>query len=128
MVKSSADRGGLIHDLLYKYDQIIDAIDNVAALGETKRAMMRKGLDAAVRAEPEFIKRLKELEAKNPKDLEEFRYMLTQAIETTQDSLEDLKDQYAKLPADKKEEKRMEKEAQKEERERIKNESGKKKN
>jgi len=132
MAKTSADRGVLIHDLLYQYDQIIDAIDNVAALGETKRAMMRKGLDAAVRAEPEFIKRLKDLEAKNPKDMDEFRYMLTQAIETTQDSLEELKDQYAKLPEDKKEAKRLEKEAQKEaqkeERERLKNEPGKKKN
>lgn len=125
MVKPSKDRGGLLHDLLYQYDQIIDAIDNVAALGETKRAMMRKGLDAAIRAEPEFIKRLKDLETKNPADLEEFRYMLQQAIETTQDSLEDLRDQYAKLPEDKKEEKRLEKEAQKLERERIKNESGK---
>jgi len=128
MVKPSADRGGLIHDLLYQYDQIIDAIDNVATLGEIKRFLMRKGLDAAIRAEPEFLKRLKDLEAKNPKDVEEFRYMLQQAIDTTQDSLEELKDQYAKLPADKKEEKRLEKEAQKEERDRIKNEPGKKKN
>ncbi len=128
MAKPSADRGGLIHDLLYQYDQIIDAIDNTAAMGESKRALMRKGLDAAVRAEPEFLKRLKDLEAKNPKDLEEFRYMLQQAIDTTTDSLEELKEQYAKLPADKKEEKRLEKEAQKEERERLKNEPGKKKN
>jgi hypothetical protein len=127
MLKPSADRAAMIHDLLQQYDQIIDAIDNVAELGQAKRALLRKGLDAAVRAEPEFIKRLKDLEAKNPKDLEEFRFMLQQAIETTEDSLEELKEQYSKLPADKKEEKRLEKEAQKEERERLKNEPVKKK-
>jgi hypothetical protein len=88
---------------------------------------MRKGLDAAVRAEPEFLKRLKDLQNKNPKDLEEYRFILQQAIDSTQDSYDDLKEQLAKQPADKKEEKKLEQEAQKEEKERRKDEEAAKK-
>ena len=128
MGKASKDRGGMVHDLLYDYDRLIDAIDDLAALAKTKTVLsMRKGLDAAVRAEPEFLKRLKDLQDKNPTDLEEYRYILQQAIDSTQDSYDDLKEQLAKLPADKKEDKKLEKEAQQEEKERRKNEEAKKK-
>ena len=122
MAKESAERGAVLHDLLYEYDRIIDALDGMAELGISKRALVRRGLDAAVRAEPEFLKRLQALEAKNPKDLEDYRFILRQAIESTESSLVELRTQLGKLPADKKEDRRLEKEAQKEEQKRKKNE------
>ena len=120
--KASAERGEKIHDLLYEYQQIIDALDDVASFAETKRALVRRGLDAAVRAEPDFLKRLQALDAKNPTDRETYRFILNEAIESTQSSLEDNKKLLAKQPADKRTEKEIEKEAKEEEKERKKNE------
>ncbi len=120
--KESAERGGKLHDLLYQYDRIVDAIDDVVDLAHTKHVFIRKGLDWAVRGETEFLKRLQTLEEKHTKDAEEYKFMLHQALETTQSSLEDLKERLSKLPADKKLEKKIEKEAQQEEKARKKNE------
>ncbi len=103
---NSADRGVNIHDLLYEYGRIIDAIDDQADLAITKRALLRKGLELAVKEEPHFVKRLQALEAKNPKDIEEYRFILRQALETTQDSLESLRAYLSKLPPDRKAEKK----------------------
>ena len=120
--KASAERAETIHDLLYEYERIIDALDDVASLGDTKRALMRKGLDAAVRAEPEFLKRLQALQDKNASDLDAYRFALSEAIDTTKSSLDDNRKLLAKQPTDKKMEKELEKEAQKEEKERKKSE------
>jgi hypothetical protein len=120
--QESEKRGLTVHDLIEEYVRIIDAIDDLTELGVTKRALLRRGLDAVVRAEPEFLKRLQALETRNPKDIQEFRFVLSQAIETTQDSLESSRETLKKQPADKKLEKQLEREAQKEEERRRKNE------
>ena len=99
-----------------------DVIDDVVEFAATKHVFIRKGLDAAVRAQPEFLKRLQAVEEKHAKDLEEYRFMLHQAIETTQASLDDLKERLGKIPADKKVQKELDKEAKQEEKSRKKNE------
>jgi len=71
--------------------------------------LLRKGLELAVKEEPQFLKRLQALEAKNPKDIEDYRFILRQAVETTQDSLESLRGHLGKLPPDRKAEKQAKK-------------------
>jgi hypothetical protein len=122
MSKANAQRGDAIHDLLYEYERIIDALDDVASLAETKRALVRRGLDTAVRAEPEFLKRLQALEDKNAADHDTYRFALSEAIESTKSSLEELRKLLAKQPTDKKLEKEIEKEAAKDAKERKKSE------
>ena len=97
--KASEERGAAIHDLLYEYQQIIDAIDDVADLALTKRDLVRKGIDAVVHAEPDFLKRLQAIEEKNPSDRETYRFALKEAIDSTQSSLEESKKLLAKQPA-----------------------------
>jgi len=107
--KASDERGAAIHDLLYEYQQIIDALDDLADLAGVKRDLVRKGLDAVVRAEPEFLKRLQAIEEQNPSDRETYRFALNEAIDSTTSSLEDSKKLLAKQPAPSKRE--LEKEA-----------------
>jgi hypothetical protein len=97
--KASEERGAVIHDLLYEYQQIIDALDDVADLAGTKRDLVRKGIDAVVRAEPDYLKRLQAIEDKNPSDRETYRFALKEAIDSTQSSLEESKKLLAKQPA-----------------------------
>ncbi len=113
LAQESAQRAGAVHDLLYEYDRIVDAIGDTVDLAATKHALVRKGLAVAVKEVPEFLKRLRAVEAKNPKDIEEYRFILEEAIETTQSGLEDFKGELAKLPLDRKAEKELEKEDRK---------------
>ncbi len=113
LARESAERAGAIHDLLSEYDRIVDAAGDTVDLAATRHALVRKGLAVAVKEMPEFLKRLRAVEAKNPKDIEEYRFILEQAIETTVSGLEDFKGELAKLPLDRKAEKELEKEERK---------------
>ena len=113
LAEQPSSRAIAIHDMLYEYGRIMDAIDDVAESATAKRALVRKGLETVVKEAPGFLKRLKALEAKNPKDIEEYRFILRQAMETTESVLEGLREQLSKLPPDRKTEKQQEKEAKK---------------
>lgn len=97
--KMTEDRGTIVHDLLWEYQQIVDALDDVADLAGTKRDLVRKGLDVVLRLEPDYLKRLQAIEEKNPADRESFRFALTEAIDSTKSSLEDSKKLMEKQPA-----------------------------
>lgn len=113
LAQESTQRAGAVHDALYEYDRIVDSIGDTVDSAAAKHALVRKGLAVAVKEMPEFLKRLRAVETKNPKDIEEYRFILEEAIETTQSSLEDFKAELAKLPLDRKEERKMEKEDRK---------------
>ncbi len=112
--KLSTERGETIHDLLYEYGKIIDALDDLAEVNDKKRELLRRGLDPVVRAEPEFLKRLEAIQEKNPADRETYRFALNEAIETTKSSLEENTALLKKQPADKRTEKEIRKEAEQE--------------
>lgn len=114
MARESRERAEAVHDLLSEYDRIIDALVDTAERAVEQRILARKAMELAVKEAPEFLKRLQALEAKNPKDIEEYRFILRQAVETTESSLEDLRGYLGKLPADPKAEKGREKEREKE--------------
>ena len=86
--KEKAGRSILIHDTLDQYSKILDAIDTVADAASLRKTDIHLGLAAVAAAEKAMLPILKQIEEGKPKDLERYEFALTQAIETTADSLD----------------------------------------
>ena len=86
--KEKPGRSILIHDTLDEYSKILDAIDTVADAASARRTDIKVGLAAVAAAEKAMLPMLKQIEESRPKDLERYEFALTQAIETTADSLD----------------------------------------
>jgi hypothetical protein len=86
--KEKAGRSILVHDTLDQYSKILDAIDTVADAASTRKTDISVGLAAVAVAEKAMLPILKQIEESKPKDLERYEFALTQAIETTADSLD----------------------------------------
>jgi hypothetical protein len=106
--KPLEERGARIHDLLYEYGKILDAIDDLSDIAQNQKVAMRKGVAFVAHNEPELLKRLKAIDERNPPDREAYRFVLNEAIESTESSLEEIKKLLGKLPTDKKLEKEIE--------------------
>ena len=102
---SEANRAEQIHTSLTEYNQILDAIDKNVDQATGRRELMRKGLEYALKNEQDFLKLLQSFQARNPKDLDEYRFALSQAIDDTKDSIEGLREALGKQPKGRKEEK-----------------------
>jgi hypothetical protein len=81
-------RAGLVHDLLEQYSQIIDAIDTVADDALAKKANIDAGMKAVADAEKQILPLLEKINESRPKDLDRYEFVLSQAIDTTRDSLD----------------------------------------
>jgi hypothetical protein len=88
MSKDKTGRSILIHDTLEDYSKILDAIDTVADAAAARKTDISAGLAAVAAVERDLLPALKEIQEKQPKDLERYQFALTQAIETTSDSLD----------------------------------------
>ncbi len=86
--KEKAGRSILIHDTLDQYSKILDAIDTVADEASLRKADIKVGLAAVASTEKAMLPVLKQIAESRPKDLERYEFSLTQAIETTTDSLD----------------------------------------
>lgn len=88
VAKEKAGRSGFIHQTLEDYTKIIEAIDTVADDALKKNTTLTEGMTVVVDAEKQMLADLKAIEEAEPSDLDRYKFVLTTAIETTQDSLE----------------------------------------
>ena len=111
LAKDKAGRSILVHDALDEYAKILDAIDDVADEGLSRKADMQPGLKAVAKVEQEALPILKKIEDSKPKDLERYQFVLETAIETTADSLQSAQEDLGKRTADVEARQRREKKA-----------------
>lgn len=88
ITRDKAGRSAFIHDLLEDYTHIIQAIDTVADDALRRQAVIDKGIAATVKAEQEMLARLRKIEQAAPSDMARYQFVLSDAISTTEESLE----------------------------------------
>lgn len=86
--KDKPGRSTFVHDTLEDFTQIIEAIDTVADDAIKRKVDVTVGLAAVAEAEKELLAQLQEILNRPPKDFQRYEFVLKQAVETTQDSLE----------------------------------------
>jgi hypothetical protein len=88
VAKEKPGRSAIIHQQLEEYTKIIEAIDTVADDALRREKDIAEGIKAVADAEQEMLGKLEKIRDSQPKDLQRYQFVLTTAIETTQDSLE----------------------------------------
>ena len=88
LAKEKAGRSIFIHNTLEDYSHIIEAIDTVSDDALRRHRDIDKALLVVLNAEKEFLDKLNKIQEANPKDLERYKFVLTEAIDTTSDSRE----------------------------------------
>lgn len=88
LAKDKPGRSGFIHQTLEDYTKIIEAIDTVADDALKRGAAITEGMSSVAETERRMVVDLKAIEESEPSDIERYKFVLTTAIETTQDSLE----------------------------------------
>ena len=88
LAQQKQGRSIFIHNTLEDYSKIIDAIDSVSDDALRHNRPLDKGMLAVVNAEKEFLDTLNKIEESQPKDLDRYKFVLEQAIDTTSDSRE----------------------------------------
>jgi hypothetical protein len=95
MAKEKAGRSGFVHDTLEELAKVIEAMDT-AIDDYLKHGKTITSLESVSKTQREIAAKLEKILESEPKDLERYRFSLTQAIEVAQDSAEmaeqDLKD------------------------------------
>lgn len=108
--KDKPGRSLFIHNNLEDYNKIIEAIDSVADDALKHNRPLDKGMVAVLNAEKEFLDQLSKIRDSEPRDLERYKFVLDQAIDTTHDSrelsLEDSRKRSTELTAEEAKEKK----------------------
>jgi hypothetical protein len=81
-------RSLLIHDALDDYSKIIDAIDTVGDDALRRKLPIDKSEVDVVKSEKDFLAKLNQVEPANPSDISRYNFVLQQAIDATNDSLD----------------------------------------
>jgi hypothetical protein len=88
LAKEKPGRSIFIHNTLEDYSHIIEAIDTVSDDALRRHKDIDKGLLVVLSAEKEFLDQLNKIQDANPKDFDRYKFVLTEAIDTTSDSRE----------------------------------------
>jgi hypothetical protein len=88
LAKEKAGRSIFIHNALEDYSHIIEAIDTVSDDALRRHKEIDKGLLVVLDAEKDFLDKLNKIQDASPKDLQRYKFVLTEAIDTTNDSRE----------------------------------------
>jgi hypothetical protein len=88
MASNKAGRAAFIHDLLEDYGHIVEAMDTVADDALRRKIAIDTGVTALTVSEKDMLTRLQKIRDAKPKDLARYEFVLADAIDTTQDSLE----------------------------------------
>jgi hypothetical protein len=88
LASNKPGRATFIHDLLEDYGRIVEAMDAVADDALRRKLSIDPGIAAAMDSEKDMLARLQKIRDAKPKDLARYEFVLTDAIDSTQDSLE----------------------------------------
>jgi hypothetical protein len=88
IASSKPGRAVFIHDLLEDYGHIIEATDAVADDALRRKISIDTGVTTLTASEKDMVTRLQKIRDAKPKDLARYEFALSDAIDTTQDSLE----------------------------------------
>ncbi len=89
LAAEKAGRSKLIHNNLEDYTHIVEAMDSVVDDALARKTDVQKSVALMAEKEKEFLAALKELDAKPAKDRYLFDFAMKDALETTQDSLDE---------------------------------------
>lgn len=88
LAKEKPGRSIFIHNTLEDYSHIIEAIDTVSDDALRHKRPIDKGMGTVLSAEKDFLDQLNKIQDSEPKDFDRYKFVLTQAIDTTTDSRE----------------------------------------
>ena len=88
MSKEKPGRSLQVHDLLDEYLKILDAIDTVSDDALKRKLNIKIGNTAVAQGEKTMLKFLEQVASSHPKDQSRYEFVLKQAIDSTNDSLE----------------------------------------
>jgi hypothetical protein len=104
LAKEKPGRSVFVHNALEDYSRIIEAIDSVADDALRHNRPLDKGMVAVIDAEKEFLDKLNKVQESEPKDLDRYKFVLSEAIDATTDShdlsLEDSKKRQTALASE----------------------------
>jgi hypothetical protein len=86
LAKDKPGRSLFIHNYLDDYTHIIEAIDSVSDDALRHHRDIDTGTLAVLDAEHEFLEKLNKIQESEPRDLDRYKFLLSEAIDTTSDS------------------------------------------
>ena len=88
LAEDKPGRSIFIHNSLEDYSKIIEAIDSVTDDALRHNRPVDKGMIALLNAEKEFLDQLSKIADSSPRDFDRYKFVLSEAIDTTRDSRE----------------------------------------